>query len=237
SRAGPSRACPPRLSGSQRRYAEEDRSAIRSDRRQSLPHQWVPSELRAPSRSTPRRVCRRDQAARHRQGAFSQDLPGLAMNPSSSAPPWLCVDDAVRCVLANASPLPTEPVPLALALGRVAAHDVLAPWDLPMGHVSIMDGYAARSVDLLSSPHPRLRVVGESAAGHRYALALQSGEAVRTSTGAWLPDGSDLVVPQEDTQRLGDDVHIDHDRYGEVRAGRWVRARGSDVPKGHRVVA
>ena len=45
------------------------------------------------------------------------------------------------------SPLPGEVVPLAAALGRVLAHDVMAPIDVPPFDRANVDGFALRAVD------------------------------------------------------------------------------------------
>lgn len=148
----------------------------------------------------------------------------------------LSVDDALRTVLNSARPLSTERLPLVEAHGRVLAHDIAAAWDLPMADVSVMDGYAVRSADL-GEHSPRLTIAGESAAGHRATSPLAPGQAVRISTGAWLPEHADTVVPQEDVRRTGNIIEVDRARFGAIEPGRWVRFRGSDVPIGHRVLS
>lgn len=158
------------------------------------------------------------------------------MNHPTSSPSALpSVELAVRSVLMHAQPLASETVPLAAAIGRVAAHDIVAATDLPLGDVSTMDGYALRSVDLLV-PEPAFTIVGESAAGHRAMAPLHPGQAIRISTGAWMPPGADIVVPQEDTTRDGPRLRVDAARFGPVRPGRWVRPRASDVRAGAVVV-
>src|SRR5437764_1373542 len=99
----------------------------------------------------------------------------------------LDVDDALGTILADVVVLPSEPVPLALAAGRVLAGDVVGADDVPSFDNSAMDGYAVRADDLsgASADAPvRLRVVGESRAGAPAAVAVGRGEAVSISTGA-----------------------------------------------------
>src|SRR6516165_2550933 len=62
-------------------------------------------------------------------------------------------------------PLPAEEIPLALALERVLAGDVVAPLDVPGFDRSNVDGFAVRAEDTFgaSEDHPRtLRLCGET---------------------------------------------------------------------------
>ncbi|RMD47565.1 MAG: molybdopterin molybdenumtransferase MoeA, partial [Alphaproteobacteria bacterium] len=141
-------------------------------------------------------------------------------------------EQALSEVLALADPpLATEALPLAECAGRVLRADVIARRDQPPFPASAMDGYAMRAAD--ARPGARLRVVGESAAGHRFTGRVGPGEAVRILTGAPLPEGADRVVIQEDVTREGDDIII-----GEgLDAGPHVRPAGNDFAAGHRLAA
>src|SRR5437868_9931060 len=62
-------------------------------------------------------------------------------------------------------PLPAETVPLAEALGRVLAGDVLAPVDVPSFDRSNVDGFAVRAEDTFGASEDRpcrLRLTGTS---------------------------------------------------------------------------
>jgi molybdopterin molybdotransferase len=74
-------------------------------------------------------------------------------------------DEAIDRVRAAALPLGTEIVGIDVAAGRVLAAPVVARIPSPRRDVSAMDGYAVREADLSSFP-ARLRIVGESFAGH-----------------------------------------------------------------------
>jgi molybdopterin molybdotransferase len=138
------------------------------------------------------------------------------------------IDDALALVLARATPLPAEDVPIAQASGRVLAEAVPARTDLPPFDSSAMDGFAVRAADTPG----RLTVVGHSAAGSPEARELGPGEAIVISTGAVVPTGADAVVPVERTSGdvevervvLGDNVRP---RGGDVRAGVVVATMGS----------
>ncbi len=116
----------------------------------------------------------------------------------------LSVDDALERILGGFAPLPAQDIPLAQALGLVAAEDVLARDNVPGFDNSAYDGYALRAADLAqaSADAPaKLRVVDEIPAGRVSPLTLQPGEAARIMTGAPVPAGADAVVAFEDTDR------------------------------------
>jgi molybdopterin molybdotransferase len=135
----------------------------------------------------------------------------------------LAVDEARARMLARIKALPAETVPLAQAIGRVLAEDVAAVGDQPPFRASAMDGWALRCADAPG----RLRITGESAAGHGYAGELAAGEAVRIFTGAAVPEGADTVVIQEDASRDGDHVEVT-----EARAGANIRPAAGDFAAG-----
>lgn len=147
------------------------------------------------------------------------------------------LDEARASMLDLIPERPPEVVPLATASGRVLARDYHAPRDLPREARSRMDGYAASSADLRAIEHDRpirLALRPEvAAAGHGPKARLELGEAIRILTGAPLPAGADLVIPDEEVV-LGD---------GRVTIGRplprgaWVQHPGTDVRRGEPVAS
>ncbi len=132
-------------------------------------------------------------------------------------------DDARARMLSEVAALPAETIPLAEAIGRVLAEDVTADRDQPPFRASAMDGYAVRTAETPG----RLKVVGESAAGHGYAGQVGPSEAIRIFTGAAIPDGLDTIVIQEDAERDGDMIGVP-----ESPAGKNVRPAGGDFSAG-----
>jgi molybdopterin molybdotransferase len=144
------------------------------------------------------------------------------------------VDDYRDRVLTALAPLRTRrtvTVPMAGALGRVLALDVVSPIDLPPFRNSQMDGYAVRAVDVASAP-VSLPVVGEVAAAAGVPAALRPGTAVKIMTGAPVPDGADAIVPVEDTLQANESVSISRAR----AVGEYVREAGSDLRTGDLIV-
>src|SRR3989337_641337 len=85
-----------------------------------------------------RRIVRDSPGGLVRSPAGGPDAPGI-MN----APPMISVTDAQARILREIEPVrDVEPVPVARALRRVLAQDVLAPFDIPPADNSAVDGYA-----------------------------------------------------------------------------------------------
>ncbi len=140
----------------------------------------------------------------------------------------LGVDAALARVLEHARPLgEPETVPLARALGRTLAEDLLARRTQPPIDVSAMDGYAVRHADFMT-PRARLRLVGESAAGRAFEGALKPGECVRIFTGARVPAGADTILLQEDAIVENGLIHAS----ANPAPGRHIRAKGVDFSFG-----
>ncbi|PQO23789.1 molybdopterin molybdenumtransferase MoeA [Rhodobacteraceae bacterium WD3A24] len=138
----------------------------------------------------------------------------------------ISVEAALEKVLALCAPLGVETVALPEAAGRVLAEPARARITQPPFDASAMDGYAIAADDL--RPGARLRVVGESRAGHAFAGHVGAGEAVRIFTGAAVPEGAGTVAIQEDTTRSGDHVILSDSAGG----GPHIRRAGDDFNEG-----
>jgi molybdopterin molybdotransferase len=144
----------------------------------------------------------------------------------------ISVRDGQNHILARINrPTPPEVVPLRLALGRVLAEDLRAPFDVPPTDNSAVDGYAVGNADIPASGQVELSVVADLPAGRVFAGALGPGQAVRIMTGAPMPAGADTVYPQENVERVGDRVRV-----GPIAKAANVRRRGEDVTAGAVVV-
>jgi len=146
------------------------------------------------------------------------------------------VAEALERLFALVVPLGVEEVPLIRAAGRVLARPLTATRAQPPFAASAMDGYAVRAAD--ARPGARLRVVGTSAAGRRFAGVVGAGEAARILTGAPLPEGADAVVMQEDASRDGEAILIGPDaRLGHVRPAGNDFAEGATIQAPRRLTA
>ena len=169
------------------------------------------------------------------------------MSPAA-AQDMLTVEEARDAVLAVATPVDAERLPVPEALGRVAAEAATACVSLPPWANSAMDGYAIHAADTAGAAETspiELRVVGDVAAGAAPDGSVTPGHAIRIATGGRLPVGADAVVPVEATTPLDASGHPGprgRDATGPVPAaiqvheatavGGSVRKAGSDIEAG-----
>lgn len=133
------------------------------------------------------------------------------------------------------APLGPETVSLGEALGRVLAHDVLAPLDAPPFDRSNVDGFALRAADTLGAgdSHPKILTLNPEviACGHSPRHALTPGTATSIATGGVIPRGADAVVMIEHTELLEDGApRIELRR--ATAPGQFVSYAGSDIARG-----
>ena len=112
----------------------------------------------------------------------------------------ITVEQALTRCLALVTPLPTEPVALRHANGRMMPAPATVRRDQPPFAASAMDGYA-----VLGDPEAgaRFTLIGEAGAGHAFSGLVNPGEAVRIFTGAPVPQGATRVIIQEDVTAEG----------------------------------
>ena len=131
------------------------------------------------------------------------------------------------------SPLAGESVPLAAALSRVLADDVIAAVDAPPFDRSNVDGFALRSADSAGASDAapkRLTLNAEViACGHAPAIEVAPGTATTIATGGVMPRGADAVMMIEHTELIDDKAAFHrvapHHRARAVRLLRRLRHR------------
>jgi putative molybdopterin biosynthesis protein len=138
------------------------------------------------------------------------------------------------------SPLAGERVALADALGRVLAHDVTAPIDVPPFDRANVDGFALRATDTTGASDiapRRLRLNGEViVCGHPPALEVAPGSATTIATGGVIPRGADAVVMIEHTELIEDAAAPAIDLRRAAAPGQFVSYAGSDIARGEVVL-
>jgi molybdopterin molybdotransferase len=113
----------------------------------------------------------------------------------------LAPQEALRLLLAVES-VGTEPVSTIKARARVLAEDLYSAVDLPHFHRAAMDGYAVKAKDTFGASQSLpayLKLAGVVEMGKEATQALNSGEAIRISTGGMMPPQADAVVMVEYT--------------------------------------
>ena len=162
-------------------------------------------------------------------------------------------EQQARVSAAAVAPRPVR-VAIAEAQGLLCAEEVVTEHPLPGFDQAAIDGYAVRSVDVLSvgqgepsedqaDDEPRslnavegsstadgvtLPVMGTVQAGARTPSRLQPGQAARVQTGAPLPTLADAVLPLRWTDGGQSRVRV----LRGVRSGAYVRRTGDDVQPG-----
>ena len=139
----------------------------------------------------------------------------------------LSYDEALAQVLRIVPEPRTEIVTLGRSLGRVLAEDCFADRNVPPFDKALMDGFAVRGKDL-ERGWKRFHVIGEAAAGAPCDLVAGPAEAVRIMTGAPLPEGTDSVIPVEDTERVEPLEFVIHRTF---RRGVNVRLEAAEVQR------
>ena len=133
------------------------------------------------------------------------------------------------------APLGAETVPLAEALGRVLAHDVVALADAPAFDRSNVDGFAVRAADTLGASDGRPKILTLNpeviACGHEPTLAVGAAAATAVATGGIIPRGADAVVMIEHTELLEDGAPAIEVRRAAA-PGQFISYAGSDIARG-----
>lgn len=149
--------------------------------------------------------------------------------------PMLSVAEALQTLLQAApTKVETELVPTISANGRVLASTQHSNLHVPPMDNTQMDGYAVRSADCVSGQ--ALLPVSQRIPAGIVGTQLAPGAAARIFTGAFIPDGADAVVMQEQTQI----EEIDGQTFVRVlhqpQAGEWIRRQGEDIRAGAEIL-
>jgi molybdopterin molybdotransferase len=146
----------------------------------------------------------------------------------------LSAADVQQRILERIAPLDALELSITDAHGCVLAETVTAPEDLPAHPSAATDGFAIRSSDTTNAPTTpvSLTIIGEAAAGRPFAARVTHGEAVRISSGASLPDGTDAIVHRDDVAVVGSSMAIGK----TISTNNGVRPAGEDVAKGDPVM-
>lgn len=128
------------------------------------------------------------------------------------------------------TPTQSELVSLLQAQGRVLAQDVTSPINVPGFDNSAMDGYALHVADFNAQPES-YAVVQRIAAGQT-GSALSPNTAARIFTGAPVPVGCNVVVPQELTHEENGAIKL----LKPVSPHQHIRRQGEDITENSVVI-
>jgi putative molybdopterin biosynthesis protein len=134
------------------------------------------------------------------------------------------------------SPLGGESLPLAAALARVLAADIVAPVDAPPFDRSKVDGFALRAADTAGASDgapKRFELNAEViACGVQPAIEVMSGTATAIATGGVIPRGADAVVMIEHTDLIEDAAAPAIALRRAAASGQLISYAGSDIARG-----
>ncbi len=135
---------------------------------------------------------------------------------------------------ADLAPLPSERVALAAALGRVIAHDLTAPIDVPPFDRANVDGFALRAADTAGASENAPKQITLNAeviaCGHAPQVEVRPGSATTIATGGVIPRGADAVIMIEHTELIERLPAIELRR--TVTPGQFISYAGSDIARG-----
>lgn len=129
------------------------------------------------------------------------------------------LSEALGILLRGVEPVAPTTLPLADAVGRVAAEDVPAAADSPARRTALRDGWAVRADD----------AVGASA----YAPVALAAPPSWVEAGETLPDGTDTVLPPEAIEASGPIAEI----VAGAPAGAGTRLAAGDLAAGSLILA
>lgn len=138
------------------------------------------------------------------------------------------------------APLGSETLPLAHALNRVLAADIVATVDVPGFDRANVDGFALQAADTAGALEERPRTLRLNheilSPGLAPQLPVQPGTATPIATGAIVPRGADAVIMVEftETDPHGDAPEIIVRR--SVSEGEQITFAGTDVAQGETVL-
>ena len=145
------------------------------------------------------------------------------------------LNDALKIIETYTKPTSLVEIETSKSQNRILATEIISGLDIPPFDRSAMDGYAVKAEDTFgaSTSNPKIiKKIGTIEIGEETDLVLKSGEAIRISTGAVIPHGSDSVVKIEDTDIDSDKVSL----FTSIVPGKNVSKKGEDIPRGTEIL-
>jgi molybdopterin molybdotransferase len=143
--------------------------------------------------------------------------------------------DALEKLFSHIKTNSSEELKIKDALNRILAEDIISEIDIPPFDRSAMDGYAIKAEDSFgASPKSpkQIKIVGIIEIGEFLKLKIKTGEGIRISTGAPIPEGSDAVIKIEDTVLEKDFLNL----YTSLVPGKNISKKGEDIKKGIQIL-
>lgn len=133
------------------------------------------------------------------------------------------VEQALELIYKKVTPKSIKILPIEEVLGYVLAEEILASHNLPPYDNSAMDGYAVK----LSDAATCVKVYHTIFAGDDSKEVLTQGNAIKIMTGAKIPQGTECIVPIEDTTECEGGVTLP----AKLTSAKHIRLCGEDIKK------
>ncbi len=146
------------------------------------------------------------------------------------------LEDAFQILIQQTKPLDSELISPLQAAGRILAEDIIAPHNLPSYRQAAMDGFA-----LAETTSDRFLIKKHLEAGEVPSFTLKEGEAAGVVTGGHIPQGTAVVVRDEDVCVEGSYLSIksSNPQVNNIReqgedflAGTVIAKRGTKISPG-----
>jgi len=121
------------------------------------------------------------------------------------------------------------------SVGRIAFGNILSPSDFPPSNRSAVDGFAVKSEETISASRNNplsLQMIGVVSANTIPDFRISRGQCARIFTGGTIPEGSDAVIMQEDTEIEKSTVYV----FRQMRKFQNVMRTGEDLRSGDVIV-
>ena len=134
------------------------------------------------------------------------------------------VEEALQLIYDKVTNKSIKLLPIESVLGYVLAQDLEATHNLPPYNNSAMDGYAVKVADAGKCVSVNHTIF----AGDNSQEELQLSHAIKIMTGARIPNGTDCIVPIEDTTECEGGVTLPQN----LQMGKHIRLKGEDIKSG-----
>ncbi len=126
----------------------------------------------------------------------------------------------------------TEIIKIKHATGRYLAENVFSLINIPPKNNAAVDGYLFNYKNLTSNPLKKYQVVSEIHAGDEDIKSYSPKNAIKISTGAYLPKNFDTLIMQEDFN-----INKNMITFKKISISKWmnIRKKGEDVKKNQKV--
>lgn len=133
-------------------------------------------------------------------------------------------EEAQKIMSENVHIIGQEQINFQHSLGRILAEDIFSDVNMPTFDKSAMDGYACRAEDIANE----LELIEIIPAGYIPEKKVEKNQCSKIMTGAMLPEGADMVIIVENTQKT-DENHI---RFLKEKSSSNICYFAEDVKKG-----